>query len=45
MTAALSTLVGRLANLHVVDAAEPAGGILRASPRLVSRWDARRTEG
>ncbi len=40
MTAALSVLVSRLANLELVDGAEPAGGILRSSPRLRARWDA-----
>jgi len=40
MTAALSVLVTRLTNLVLTDGAEPAGGILRSSPRLRARWDA-----
>jgi cytochrome P450 len=41
MTAALGVLVERLPNLRLVDAAAPAGGILRACPRLVAAWGAR----
>lgn len=39
MTAALSVLVSRLANLELREASEPAGGILRSCRRLVATWD------
>ena len=41
MTAALAVLVSRLKDLRVVEAVEPAGGILRSCPKLVAAWDPR----
>jgi len=39
MTAALHVLVTRLSSLRLVEATEPAGGILRACRRLTATWD------
>jgi hypothetical protein len=40
MTAALHVLVTRLDGVRVLEAAEPSGGILRSSARVVATWAA-----
>ena len=40
LAAALTVLLDRLPGLRIVEAAEPRGAVLRATPRVVGRWRA-----